>query len=65
MPIGVSIVIRILLTIWFFSIGNKRNIGGGWAAALVFFLGLIGIIIVLCSKKKDKDIDFVEEGDSK
>ncbi|MCQ2053603.1 MAG: hypothetical protein MJZ03_06715 [archaeon] len=54
--------LRILLTGIFYSVGKKRNIGGGWAATLVFFLGLIGMIIVWCSKKKDKSVEFTDEG---
>lgn len=32
-------------------IGSKRKIGGAWGFLLALFLGFIGWIIVLCSKK--------------
>lgn len=54
--------LRIIIAGIFYSVGNKRNIGGGWAFVLVFFLGLIGMIIVWCSKKKDKSVEFTDEG---
>jgi type IV secretory pathway component VirB8 len=35
-------------------LGKKRNIGYGWSFVFCFLLGpLIGLIIILCSKKKD------------
>lgn len=41
-------------------LGEKRKIGGGWAFALSLFLSpIIGLIITLCSKKKD--VDFIDE----
>lgn len=41
------------------SIGSKRKIGFGWAFAFSFFLSpIIGLIIVLCSKKKD--VEFID-----
>lgn len=59
----IGFFLRILIACVFYSVGNKRNIGGGWAVTLVFFLGLIGMIIVWCSKKKDKNVEFTDEGE--
>lgn len=40
-------------------IGRKRKIGFGWAFAISFFLNpILGLIIVLCSKKKD--VEFLD-----
>jgi len=39
--------------------GRTRKIGFGWAFGLALINVFIGIIAVLCSKKKDS-IDFVE-----
>ncbi len=39
--------------------GRTRKIGFGWAFGLALINLLIGIIAVLCSKKKDS-VDFVE-----
>jgi len=50
---------RIILSLLFYRSGKKRRIGGGWAFVAVFFLGLWGMIIVWCSKKKEAR-DYVE-----
>ena len=39
-------------------LGKKRKIGFGWAFAISLCNLLIGLIVVLCSKKKD--IEFVD-----
>lgn len=36
-----------------YLIGKNRKIGGGWSVVLGVFLGLIGWIIAVCSKKND------------
>ena len=41
------------------QLGKNRNIGFGWSFALSLFLSpIIGLIITLCSKKKD--VEFVD-----
>lgn len=53
-------IIAVALAYGVGCMGRKRKIGFGWA----FFLSLIniflGLIVVLCSKKKEKDIQFVD-----
>lgn len=49
-------VFIIRLIIWIpvgAMVGKNRKIGSGWGAVLCALLGLIGLIIVLCSKKND------------
>lgn len=41
-------------------LGKKRKIGFGWAFGLSLINLLLGLIVVLCSKKKEDDIDFVD-----
>lgn len=36
-------------------IGKNRKIGAGWGFALSFFLGFIGWIFALCSKKNETE----------
>ncbi|MCQ2296312.1 MAG: hypothetical protein MJZ45_02800 [Bacteroidales bacterium] len=50
---------RTLISFLFCKIGEKREIGKTWGFVLVFLLGIIGMIIVLCSRKKD--IEFINE----
>jgi hypothetical protein len=41
------------------TLGRKRKIGYGWSLFFcIFFSPIIGLIIILCSKKKD--IEFVD-----
>jgi hypothetical protein len=41
-------------------LGRNRKIGYGWSLVLCLFLSpVIGLIIILCSKKKDT-VDFVD-----
>lgn len=65
--VGLSIfilVITLVLAFAFGKIGEKRRIGFGWAFVAVLFLGFIGMIIVLCSKKNDVDfVDIEKKGD--
>lgn len=37
-----------------YLIGRNRKIGGGWSFAIGAILGLVGWIIILCSKKNNK-----------
>ena len=49
-------LINILLSVGIGKLGSKRKIGFGWAFVLSLVLGvLIGLIVVLCSKKKDTE----------
>ena len=41
-------------------LGRKRKIGFGWAFVFALINVILGLIIVLCSKKKTDDIDFVD-----
>ena len=50
------LLINVLLSLGIGKLGEKREIGFGWAFTLSLVLGvLIGLIIVLYSKKKDTD----------
>lgn len=53
------IILNLVLAFIFGKIGEKRRIGFGWAFVSILFLGWIGIIIVLCSKKND-DKEFID-----
>ena len=49
-------VFIIRLIIWIpigILVGKNRKVGSGWGAGLCALLGLIGLIIVLCSKKNN------------
>ncbi|MGI6218958.1 MAG: hypothetical protein ACOYJE_03720 [Bacteroidaceae bacterium] len=41
-------------------LGRKRKIGFGWAFFLSILNLFLGLIVTLCSKKKENDIDFVD-----
>ncbi len=41
-------------------LGRKRKIGFGWAFALSIINLFLGLVVTLCSKKKEDDIDFVD-----
>ena len=57
--VDVASKVFILLLMAIISFGSKRKIGFGWAFAFSFFLSpIIGLIIVLCSKKKD--VEFID-----
>lgn len=51
--------IRIVFAYGIGRLGKERKIGFGWAFTLSFFWLLMGLIVVLCSKKKD-DVSFVD-----
>lgn len=40
-------------------LGRNRRIGFGWAFAIALFNVILGLIVVLCSKKKDA-VDFID-----
>jgi len=52
------LILWLIIAAIFALIGKNREIGYGWSLVLCMFLGIIGIVIVLCSKKKD--VEFVE-----
>lgn len=53
--------IRIGLAYCVGLLGKKRQIGFGWAFALSFFWLMVGLIFVLCSKKKDVNFVNIEK----
>lgn len=54
------LIIAISLAYGVGHLGRKRKIGFGWAFFFALINVILGLIIVLCSKKKDKDIDFID-----
>jgi len=55
-----TFVILIIICALVALLGRNRNIGYGWSLFLCIFLSpIIGIIIILCSKKKNKR-DFID-----
>lgn len=45
-------------------LGKNRNIGYGWSLVLCLVLSpIIGIIIILCSKKKDVEFTEIDKED--
>ena len=54
----VFFIIAVLLAVGVGYLGRNRKIGFGWAFAFALINVLLGLIIVLCSKKKD--VDFVD-----
>ena len=52
------LVISIPLAYGVGCLGRKRKIGFGWAFVFALINVFLGLIIVLCSKKKD--VDFVD-----
>lgn len=55
----VLFVIAIALAYGVGCLGRKRRIGFGWAFVISLFNVVLGLIVVLCSKKKD-EVDFVD-----
>ena len=55
----VLIIIAFALAYGVACLGRNRRIGFGWAFAISLFNVLLGLIVVLCSKKKDT-VDFVD-----
>ena len=49
------LLISVLLAYGVGCIGRKRKIGFGWAFAFALANVLLGLIVVLCSKKKDTE----------
>lgn len=55
----VLIIIAVSLAYGVGCLGRNRRIGFGWAFAISLFNVILGLIVVLCSKKKDS-VDFIE-----
>ncbi len=53
-------VIGILLAYGVGCLGRKRKIGFGWAFFLSVINLLLGLIVTLCSKKLENDVEFVD-----
>lgn len=53
-------IIAITLACGVGYLGRNRKIGFGWAFLIALFNLFLGLIIVLCSKKKSDDIQFVD-----
>jgi hypothetical protein len=54
------LLINVIICALVALIGRNRNIGYGWGFFFCLFLSpLIGLIIILCSKKKK--VEFIEE----
>ena len=60
----VLIIIAIALAYGVGCLGRNRRIGFGWAFAISLFNVILGLIVVLCSKKKDS-VDFIEADKNK
>ena len=59
MSIMIALIFNIIHCALVALLGRKRKIGYGWSFVLCLFLSpLIGLIITLCSKKKD--VDFID-----
>jgi hypothetical protein len=50
-PELILIVIWILFTVWGYNAGANRKIGSTGGLFLGLFLGIIGVIIILCSSR--------------
>ena len=55
----VLIIVAVVLAYGVGCLGRNRRIGFGWAFVISLFNVLLGLIVVLCSKKKDA-VDFVD-----
>lgn len=60
----VLIIIAVALAYGVGCLGRNRRIGFGWAFAISLFNVILGLIVVLCSKKKDS-VDFIEADKNK
>ena len=60
----VLIIIAVALAYGVGCLGRNRRIGFGWAFAISLLNVLLGLIVVLCSKKKDS-VDFIEADKNK
>lgn len=54
------LIIGIALACGVGYLGRNRKIGFGWAFLISLFNLFLGLIVVLCSKKKSEDIQFVD-----
>lgn len=52
-------IIAISLAYGVGCLGRKRRIGFGWAFAISLFNVVLGLIVVLCSKRID-NVDFID-----
>ena len=53
------LVISVALAYGVGCLGKTRKIGFCWAFFLSLINVILGLIVVLCSKKKSKDVDFI------
>ena len=53
------LIIAVALAYGVGCLGRNRRIGFGWAFAISLINVILGLIVVLCSKKKDA-IDFID-----
>lgn len=53
------LIIAVALAYGVGCLGRNRRIGFGWAFAISLINVILGLIVVLCSKKKDT-IDFID-----
>lgn len=51
---GILLIIRIFIALGIGVLGDKRKIGFGWAFGFSVISPLVGLIITLCSSKKNK-----------
>lgn len=55
-----ALILSIILSFAFAAIGSNRKIGFGWGLFFCLILGpFIGLIIILCSKKKS--VEFLDD----
>jgi len=60
-----KIIIFVIIAALVALLGNGRKIGYGWSFILCLFLSpIIGLIIILCSKKNDIEFIDVKKEDS-
>ncbi|MBQ1198981.1 MAG: hypothetical protein IIX46_02225 [Bacteroidaceae bacterium] len=57
-------IIAISLAYGVGCLGRKRRIGFGWAFAISLFNVVLGLIVVLCSKRID-NVDFIDANKKK
>jgi len=56
---AVLLIIAVALAYGVGCLGRNRKIGFGWAFGISLFNVILGLIVVLCSKKKSS-VDFVD-----
>lgn len=54
------LAISVLLAYGVGCLGRNRKIGFGWAFLLSLLNVFLGLVVVLCSKKRSKDVEFIE-----